>query len=97
MIARLARWTLAAMVAAALAPAAATAHATIVSTTPGDTSVVKTAPSAVTMTWSEPVDLGDDAIKLLDDRGREIRTAPARHRGATAALALPPGEVSVVR
>jgi methionine-rich copper-binding protein CopC len=34
---RIARWALVAMIAAALAPASAFAHATIVSTTPGDT------------------------------------------------------------
>src|SRR5262245_19882794 len=94
MIRRVARWALAAMVAAALAPAAAFAHATIVSTTPGDTSVVKTAPRSVSMKWSESVDLGDHAVKLLDARGKEIKTAPARHGpggASTAVLSLPAG------
>jgi len=91
---RIARWALVAMVAAALAPASAFAHATIVSTTPGDTSVVKSAPRAVTMKWSEAVDLGDHAVKLLDARGKEIKTAPARHGPGgptTAVLTLPAG------
>jgi copper transport protein len=91
---RIARWALVAIVAAWLAPASAFAHATIVATTPEDTSVVKTAPRVVTMKWSESVDLGDHAVKLLDARGTEIRTAPARHGpggATTAALELPPG------
>lgn len=91
---RIARWALAAMLAAALAPASAFAHATIVSTTPADTSVVKTAPRAVTMKWSEAVDLGEHAVKLLDATGKEIKTPPARHGpggASTAVLQLPPG------
>ncbi len=91
---RIARWALAAIVAAALAPASAFAHATIVSTTPGDTSVVKAAPRTVSMKWSESVDLGDHAVKLLDARGKEIKTAPARHGpggASTAVLTLPAG------
>ncbi len=91
---RIARWALVAIVAAWLAPASAFAHATIVSTTPADTSVVKTAPRVVTMKWSESVDLGSHAVKLLDATGKEIKTSPARHGpgGATTAmLELPAG------
>jgi copper transport protein len=90
---RIARWALVALVAAWLAPASAFAHATIVSTTPEDTSVVKTAPRVATMKWSESVDLGDNAVKLLDARGKEIETVPARHKpgdATTAVLTLPP-------
>jgi copper transport protein len=94
MTGRIARWALVAMLAAALAPASAFAHATIISTSPADTSVVKTAPHVVTMKWSEAVDLGDHAVKLLDARGKEIKTAPARHGpggATTAVLTLPKG------
>jgi copper transport protein len=91
---RIARWALAAIVAATLAPASAFAHATIVSTTPEDTSVVKTAPRAVSLKWSEAVDLGEHAVKLLDAAGKEIKTAQARHGpggASTAMLELPAG------
>jgi len=91
---RIARWALVAIVAAWLAPASAFAHATIVSTSPADTSVVKTAPRAVTMRWSEAVDLGDHAVTLLDARGKEIKTSRPRHGpggASTAVLDLPPG------
>jgi copper transport protein len=91
---RIARWALVAMLAAALAPASALAHATIVSTTPADTSVVKAAPRVVSMKWSEAVDLGDDAVKLLDATGKQIKTAPARHGpggASTAVVQMPPG------
>jgi copper transport protein len=91
---RIARWALVAIVAAALAPASAFAHATLVSTTPADTSVVKTAPRTVGLKWSEAVDLGEHAVKLLDARGKELKTAPARHGpggATTAVLELPAG------
>ncbi len=91
---RIPRWALVAILAAWLAPASAFAHATIVSTAPEDTSVVKTAPRVVTMKWSESVDLGEHAVKLLDARGKEIETAPPRHGpggASTAVLELPAG------
>jgi copper transport protein len=53
--------------------------------------VVKTEPRTVSLTWSEPVDLGSHAVRLLDGAGRELRTAAPRHRGATAVLVLPRG------
>jgi copper transport protein len=93
MIKGIARWTLAVLVACAVAPAAAAAHATIVSTTPGDTAVVKTAPRQVTLEWSESVDLGKDSVQLLDGSGKRIATPPPE-RGAnarTAAMTLPRG------
>jgi copper transport protein len=94
MIKGIARWVLVAMVAGALAPASAAAHATIVETTPGDTSVLKAQPREVRLKWSESVDLGAHAVRLLDGAGKEIRTAAARHGPggpSTAVLALPPG------
>ena len=44
-------------------PAVAGAHATVVRTTPADTTVVRTAPRAVTMRFSEAVDLGPDSLR----------------------------------
>jgi copper transport protein len=85
------RVALAVLAAGLIAPAPAFAHATIVRTVPSDTALVKTEPRAVSLTWSEPVDLGAHALRLLDGTGREIRTPPPRHGGATAVLPLPPG------
>jgi copper transport protein len=79
------------VVAGLIAPASAFGHATIVRTVPADTAVVKTEPQTVSLTWSEPVDLGSHALRLLDGTGRELRTPPPRHRGATAVLTLPRG------
>ncbi|WP_028057838.1 copper resistance CopC/CopD family protein [Candidatus Solirubrobacter pratensis] len=94
MTSRIARWTLAALVAAAILPAAAAAHATIVASTPGDTAVVKAAPPQVTLKWSESVDLGAHAVRLLDGSGKELPTPAPRHGPggpATAVLTLPRG------
>jgi copper transport protein len=85
------RVVVAALAAGLIAPASAAAHATIVRTTPADTAVLRTEPRTVSLTWSEPVDLGAHAVRLLDGAGRELRTAPPRHHGATAVLALPRG------
>jgi copper transport protein len=82
------------LLAGALLPAAAGAHATIVQTTPSDQQVLATQPREVTLKWSEAVDLGDQSIRLLDDTGEEIETASAQHGPggpSTAVLELPPG------
>jgi copper transport protein len=95
MIRRVALLVLAALTAAALAPASAAAHATIVETTPGDTAVLRVQPRVVSLKWSEPVDLGAHAIRLLDGAGNQIATPAAPRPGpggkSTAVLALPRG------
>jgi copper transport protein len=85
------RVALAVLAAGLIAPATASAHATIVRTVPADTAVVETEPRTVTLTWSEPVDLGAHALRLLDGTGRELRVPAPRHHGATAVLTLPRG------
>jgi copper transport protein len=85
------RVALAVLAAGLIAPATAFGHATIVRTVPADTAVVETEPRTVTLTWSEPVDLGAHALRLLDGAGRELRVPAPRHHGATAVLALPRG------
>ncbi len=94
MIKSVARLALLALVAGTIVPASAAAHATIVRTTPSDQQVVKTAPRAVSLKWSESVDLGAHAVRLLDSSGSEIKTAAARHGPGgptTAVLELPAG------
>jgi copper transport protein len=83
-----------ALLALAVCAPTAGAHATIVRTTPADTAVLPAQPRVVTMRWSESVELGNGAVRLLDASGKELDTAdPARVRGdaATAALTLPGG------
>jgi copper transport protein len=92
MIKAIARLALVALLAGAIAPAVASAHATIVSTTPGDGAVVKTEPATVSLKWSESVDLASGAVKLLDGTGKEIKTPkPVKSSPSTAVLKLPPG------
>jgi copper transport protein len=82
------------LLAGALLPAAAGAHATIIQTTPTDQQVLATQPREVTLKWSEAVDLADHSIRLLDGTGEEITTAGAKHGPggpSTAVLELPPG------
>jgi copper transport protein len=93
MIKGVARCLALAMAGACLAPAAAAAHATIVATTPTDTSVVRSEPHQVTMRFSESVDLGPHSVQLLDASGAAIKTPAARHGAgaSTVVLTLPPG------
>uniref|UniRef100_UPI00374DFFF3 copper resistance CopC/CopD family protein n=1 Tax=Streptomyces boetiae TaxID=3075541 RepID=UPI00374DFFF3 len=70
------------------APPAA-AHATLTGSTPGEGEVVATAPEHVTLTFSEDVGLGDDAIRVLDPDGERADTgelSEAGERGHAVAL-----------
>jgi copper transport protein len=93
MTGRIARLVVACLLAGLLAPAGAAAHATIVSTTPGDTTVLGRQPHSVSLKWSEPVDLGAHAVRLLDGAGNEVATPGAARPGpggkSTAVLPLP--------
>jgi copper transport protein len=94
LIKSVARLALLVVLAGAAVPASAFAHATIVSTTPADQHVFRVQPREVSLKWSEAVDLGEHAVRLLDSSGSEVRTAPARHGPggpSTAVLSLPPG------
>src|SRR5262245_5917595 len=94
MIKSIARCALLVLVAGAILPASASAHATIVSTNPADQQVLQAQPRVVTLKWSEAVDLGERSIRLLDGSGSELKTAPAVHGPggpSTAVLELPPG------
>src|SRR5262245_63459933 len=94
MIRSIARLALVGVLAGALVPASAFAHATIVSTTPADQQVLRVQPPSVSLKWSEAVDLGEHSVRLLDGSGSEVSTAPARHGPggpSTAVLKLPPG------
>ena len=72
MIKSVARVALLALLAGFVLPASALAHATIVSTTPADQQVLRVQPREVSLKWSEAVDLGSHAIRLLDSSGSEV-------------------------
>ncbi|MEU1514944.1 copper resistance protein CopC [Streptomyces sp. NPDC005811] len=70
----------------------AAAHAKVRSTTPAESGVLKTAPTEVTMTFTEAMSLFEDSIKVLDPDGRRVDVGVTEHAGAdsaTARVALP--------
>ncbi|MGW2329986.1 copper resistance CopC/CopD family protein [Streptomyces sp. NPDC001700] len=72
----------------------ASAHAALTSTSPGEGSVVKSAPSDVRLTFTEGVLLGRDAVRVLDPKGKRVDTGKTAHvngQSSTAAAALRPG------
>ncbi|MBL1096326.1 copper resistance CopC/CopD family protein [Streptomyces coffeae] len=72
----------------------ASAHATLTSTDPRDGSVVKAAPSEVTLNFSEGVLLSDDSVRVLDPKGKRVDTGKPGHvdgKTSTAAIRLHSG------
>ncbi|MER6354875.1 copper resistance protein CopC [Streptomyces sp. NPDC001634] len=72
----------------------ASAHAVLKGTDPADGSVLKTAPKAVTLTFTESVGLLDDSIRVLDPGNRRVHTGKQEHadgRSDTATVTLPSG------
>ncbi|MFF3502027.1 copper resistance protein CopC [Streptomyces sp. NPDC003247] len=70
----------------------ASAHAVLRDADPADGSVVRSAPRAVTLTFTESVGLLDDSFRVLDPDNRRVGTGPARHargRADTARTTLP--------
>ncbi|MFJ4619737.1 copper resistance protein CopC [Streptomyces sp. NPDC088812] len=70
----------------------ASAHAALRDADPADGSVVRSAPRAVTLTFTESVGLLDDSFRVLDPDNRRVGTGPARHardRADTARITLP--------
>ncbi|MCX5211576.1 FixH family protein [Kitasatospora sp. NBC_00240] len=72
----------------------ASAHATLQSTDPAQNSVVATAPSFVTLTFSESVSLSGDSVRVLDPAGRPVDSGNPGHadgRENTARVGLNSG------
>ncbi|MGW4274968.1 copper resistance CopC/CopD family protein [Streptomyces seoulensis] len=72
----------------------ASAHAALRSGDPADGAVLKAAPRAVTLTFTESVGLLDDSFRLFGPDGRRVRTGEPRHapgRPDTAQVAFPAG------
>ena len=86
---------LAALLGLMLAGAAgASAHAALLSTDPKQGSVVQTAPTQVTLHFSEQVTLDTDAMRVFDPSGRRVDSGSSGHAGSddsTARVALVPG------
>ena len=70
----------------------ASAHAALSGTDPGDGTVLKSAPGAVTLTFTESVGLLDDSFRVLDPDNRRVHTSAPQHaddRSDTARVSLP--------
>lgn len=70
------------------------AHAALTGTDPQDGSVLKTAPTQVTLTFSESIGLLDDSFRVLDPDNRRVHTGDPGHAGGrsdTARVTLPKG------
>lgn len=68
------------------------AHADLSSSSPAANSVVATSPEAVVLSFTEPVDLVADAIRVVDADGALIDIGPATlsEGGTTMSVGLPP-------
>ncbi|MFJ6986207.1 MULTISPECIES: copper resistance CopC/CopD family protein [unclassified Streptomyces] len=72
----------------------ASAHAALVRADPADGSVVKTAPTSITLTFTESVGLLDDTFRVFDPRNNRVETRDEGHadgRSDTARVTLPTG------
>jgi methionine-rich copper-binding protein CopC len=64
----------AALAAALVLPASASAHATLMSTTPGSDAVVRESPDRLVLTFSEAVIAGKDSVQVLDGVAQPVPT-----------------------
>jgi copper transport protein len=72
----------------------ASAHAALTGSDPQDGSVLKTAPTEVTLTFSESIGLLDDSFRVLTPENRRVHTGDPGHAGDrsdTARVTLPKG------
>ncbi|WP_442812176.1 copper resistance CopC/CopD family protein [Streptomyces sp. NBC_00243] len=70
----------------------ASAHAALTGTDPQDGSVVKEAPTQITLTFTESVTLLDDSFRVLTPDNRRVHTGKPAHAGdraSTASVSLP--------
>jgi copper transport protein len=61
---------------------AASAHAALLSTDPTENSVVQTAPTEVTLHFSEQVTLETDDLRVFDPSGKRVDSGPTGHAGS---------------
>jgi copper transport protein len=72
----------AALLACALAPASALAHAQLESTAPERGALVAQEPGAISFTFDEPVSGTDGAVRVFDDKGDRVDDGAAYHPGS---------------
>jgi copper transport protein len=77
----IARPLIVALLALALLPACASAHAQLEGTSPARGARLETAPRTVMLRFSEPVEVSFGALRVFDARGREVQAASATHAG----------------
>ncbi|MEW1680564.1 copper resistance protein CopC [Streptomyces sp. NPDC093594] len=82
-----------AVTGALLAGAApASAHAALTGSDPAQGAVVDTAPAQVSLTFSEPIAVSDDSVRVLDPKGERVdKGAPANPSGTTFSVRLVSG------
>ncbi|MFF8523241.1 copper resistance CopC/CopD family protein [Streptomyces werraensis] len=82
-----------AVAGALLAGAApASAHAALTGSDPAQGAVVDTAPPQLSLTFSEPVAVGDDSVRVLDPKGERVdKGDPANPSGTTYSVRLVSG------
>src|SRR5436190_5162401 len=81
-------------VALLLAPAGASAHAILESTTPQRGATLRTEPAAVTLRFSEPVEGNFGAVRVFDASARRVDDGHTVHPGGIASqlgVGLKPG------
>ena len=77
-----------------LAPAVASAHATLEATTPERGARLARAPAQVSFRFDESVEASFGALRVFDAEGRQVQTGAAFHpggRGSEVAVRLRPG------
>ncbi len=81
---------LATMVIAVVAGSSGTvsAHATLISTTPTNGSVVDVSPTEVLLTFSEAIDPVDPAVRVVDGDGNDVATSGAHQKQGADTLAI---------
>ena len=89
-----------AIVTAALAvvlalPGMALAHAELLTATPAAGIVLDAAPTSITLTFSEPVEISLGGIRLFDGSGRSVAVGASRHPSGSAATSDPDRAVTV--
>src|SRR6266700_2432603 len=80
--------TVAGIALAATAPAAS-AHATLLFTSPAADSAVPVSPDAITLTFNEPVTLVGTPVTLAGPGGRKIALGAARESGGRSVVTVP--------
>jgi copper transport protein len=88
------RALVAALLASALVPAAASAHATLKATVPERGAALERPPAEVVFKFDEPVEASFGALRVFDSKGVEVQTGEPFHpggRGADIAVKLKSG------